>query len=439
MAVDSSTMTLYAELYNKTGEAVLIESCHTTSACSPDGSGGFKPDPLGICPYFEADGSLVCPFHYFRTSADVSFSWDSFMGNMQTLTKFENISRPGCWAHPDMLEVGNLWSAAEDRANFAAWSIISAPLILSFDLTDQALLERTLPTVTNREIIEVDQAWAGHPGRLVESHKSTNTLQYLWAVPCDNEQVKAQVGWTLRPIVAAASSLGRKNTYQVVAPHGQGCVDLNIQSPLSLKACEAKPDASSSSQVLVYDEKSGHLGRAHPMGDGTMFGYVNIVKGDRPDVGEVGMQFTRSYGPNQPNEEYRFINGTFRDHCSDGTHDHARCPARCVIYNASAPYVNNNAENLVQDIGWQLWQKPLSGGAVAALVLNRDVDRLVVNLDFGKLGIDMTKALGGVVVRDLHARKDLAIVMGGQYTTTMVAPHDSVMLKLTPLPGVNFV
>ena len=97
-----NNMTLYAELYNQTGHAVLIESCHGTSSCTPDpDSGGFMPDPNGICPYFDPSGNLVCPFHYFRTSADVSFSFDSFLGNLQTLVKFQHVSRPGCWATPE--------------------------------------------------------------------------------------------------------------------------------------------------------------------------------------------------------------------------------------------------------------------------------------------------------------------------------------------------
>ena len=66
----------------------------------PDGTPGTNTS-WGICPYFEPSGDLVCPFHYFRVSADVSFSFDSMMGNLQELIKFVNVSRPGCWAHPD--------------------------------------------------------------------------------------------------------------------------------------------------------------------------------------------------------------------------------------------------------------------------------------------------------------------------------------------------
>ena len=219
-----------------------------------------------------------------------------------------------------------------------------------------------------------------------------------------------------------------------MGPSGVGCVDVLVQSPLSLRPCERNPNASTSTQALLYDPTSGHLGRTHPMQDGTMMGYVNIAAGDKPDpqVSAKNLQFTRSYGPDQPNEEYIFENGTFRDRCGEPTH--TGCPARCVIANHSLPPVGNNAENLAQGIGWQLWQKPLSDGSVAVFVINRDVSRLDrVVLDFRKLGVDLRKATGGVRVRDLYARMDIALIKAPVFTPKPIGPHDSIMLKLTPV------
>jgi alpha-galactosidase len=56
---------------------------------------------------------------------DIQKNWPSVFGNLQTLVPFQDrvepLSRPGCWAYPDMLEVGNLASFEEDRAHFGAW------------------------------------------------------------------------------------------------------------------------------------------------------------------------------------------------------------------------------------------------------------------------------------------------------------------------------
>lgn len=66
-----------------------------------------------------------------------------------------------------MLEVGNLANATEDRSHFGAWAILSSPLVLSFDLANPDLIERVWPTISNTRILEVNQRWAGDPGRRV--------------------------------------------------------------------------------------------------------------------------------------------------------------------------------------------------------------------------------------------------------------------------------
>lgn len=68
-----------------------------------------------------------------------------------------------------MLEVGRLASFEEDRAHFGAWAIVSAPLVLGFDLRDDAVMDRVWPVISNQEAIAVNQQWEGSPGRLVQS------------------------------------------------------------------------------------------------------------------------------------------------------------------------------------------------------------------------------------------------------------------------------
>ena len=57
-------------------------------------------------------------------------------------------------AYPDMLEVGRMEgsgessaaeSDAESASHFAAWAIVSAPLVLGFDLTNNTQLDKTWP------------------------------------------------------------------------------------------------------------------------------------------------------------------------------------------------------------------------------------------------------------------------------------------------------
>lgn len=49
------------------------------------------------------------------------------------------LSRPGCWAYPDMMQIGNFKGeeptrSYEEQTHFGLWSIISSPLVLGFDM-----------------------------------------------------------------------------------------------------------------------------------------------------------------------------------------------------------------------------------------------------------------------------------------------------------------
>lgn len=68
--------------------------------------------------------------------------------------------------------VGKPLSVAEWRSHFGAWAVNSSPLILSFDLANETVLDSVWPFVTNMEAIAVNQAWAGHPGAVLPLDES---------------------------------------------------------------------------------------------------------------------------------------------------------------------------------------------------------------------------------------------------------------------------
>lgn len=146
---------LWATLFNQSGRAILTENCHW---------GGTVPN------------ATWCPWNLYRTSGDVRASYSSIVGNLQTTVKWAqtNLSKPGCWAYPDMLEVGCAHgpggasdpglSPQETRSHFGAWSIVSSPLTLSHDVNNDTIMDAIWPIIANPEAIEVNQAWAGHSG-----------------------------------------------------------------------------------------------------------------------------------------------------------------------------------------------------------------------------------------------------------------------------------
>ena len=54
-----------------------------------------------------------------------------------------------------------------NRAHFGAWAVSSSPLVIGADISDTALMAKVGPIISNTEAIAINQAWSGHPGRLV--------------------------------------------------------------------------------------------------------------------------------------------------------------------------------------------------------------------------------------------------------------------------------
>mmetsp|Transcript_87173 Transcript_87173/g.154365 ORF Transcript_87173/g.154365 Transcript_87173/m.154365 type:complete len:431 (-) Transcript_87173:40-1332(-) len=145
----------WSKLLNGTGRPVMIENCHW---------GGTVPN------------QTWCPWNFYRTSGDVRASYGSVVGNLLTTVKFaeEQLSKPGCWAYPDMLEVGCQHgpggpsdpglSYEEARSHFGAWAIVSSPLTLSHDVNNDTIMDAIWPIIANTEVIAVNQAWGGQSG-----------------------------------------------------------------------------------------------------------------------------------------------------------------------------------------------------------------------------------------------------------------------------------
>eukprot|EP01064_Diplonema_japonicum_P019403 TRINITY_DN28110_c0_g1_i1.p1 TRINITY_DN28110_c0_g1~~TRINITY_DN28110_c0_g1_i1.p1 ORF type:complete len:430 (+),score=32.88 TRINITY_DN28110_c0_g1_i1:54-1343(+) len=179
-------LTWWAKLLNETGRPIMIENCHWGQTVPGQTDGDAPCTGLG----FPSD----CPYNFFRTSFDIKATFNSMFANLQSVAKFGGdppLSRPGSWAYPDMLEVGRLLTSAEDRTHFAAWCIVSAPLILGYDLNDIAMTEHLWPIIGNEDAIKVNQAWAGHPGRLVKSWDPAGPLGpngivlQIWSKPLE--------------------------------------------------------------------------------------------------------------------------------------------------------------------------------------------------------------------------------------------------------------
>lgn len=111
--------------------------------------------------------------NYWRNYDDINDDWSSvadiieWWGNHQDV--IAPISGPGHWNDPDMVLCGDFaLSIYECRAQFALWSLWSAPLYLSVDL--RQLDPAAKAVLQNKEVIAIDQDALGKQGVRVATY-----------------------------------------------------------------------------------------------------------------------------------------------------------------------------------------------------------------------------------------------------------------------------
>lgn len=109
----------------------------------------------------------------WRTTEDISYdpgrvAWSAVVRNFETNSLHAVFTAPNSWNDPDMLEVGNLGlNPVESRTHYSMWVISSAPLWAGTDLA--GITSANLSTLTNREVIAIDQDPLGAGIRRVQS------------------------------------------------------------------------------------------------------------------------------------------------------------------------------------------------------------------------------------------------------------------------------
>jgi len=209
-------------------EAIMVENCHWGSKVP------FKPN------------ATWCPWNFYRTSGDVRAVYSSVIGNLHTTVQYAtaNLSYPGCWAYPDMLEVGcqhgpggardKGLSMAETRSHFGGWAIVSSPLTLSHDVNNATIQDQIWDIIANKEVIAVNQAYAGHSGSPFKESSSTVTLDRVNHAAMEkgmSEADRASTGATTAPsweYFYKPMLPGGAKTAVLLMNHGDGAVDLSL-------------------------------------------------------------------------------------------------------------------------------------------------------------------------------------------------------------------
>lgn len=116
----------------------------------------------------------------WRNYDDIMFSWQSVLTIIDFFSKHQDeyveIHGPNQWFDPDMIIAGNNGLSIEQmKAQLAIWSIWSAPLFMSNDLSKISPEEKSI--LTNKHVIAIDQDEEGILGRRV--YKSGNFEVFL--------------------------------------------------------------------------------------------------------------------------------------------------------------------------------------------------------------------------------------------------------------------
>jgi alpha-galactosidase len=120
------------------------------------------------CPPNTCSINLPNIANMWRIGFDINASWSSMIGLVDQDANLYSYAGPGHWNDPDMMEVGNSGlSDTEGQTHFSMWAILAAPLIAGNDL--RSMSAATKATLTNSEVIAVDQDPLGAQGRLVAS------------------------------------------------------------------------------------------------------------------------------------------------------------------------------------------------------------------------------------------------------------------------------
>eukprot|EP00039_Didymoeca_costata_P023087 m.347859 g.347859 ORF g.347859 m.347859 type:complete len:455 (-) comp34438_c0_seq1:68-1432(-) len=183
-------ITLWAQALNATGKEMMIENC------------------LDKNPQYIISDPNHCPFNFYRSGPDNSPDYHSALYHVFHYTvpflnnKLNGLqsSRPGCFAYPDMLSIGapvghlrneplsrgcaNM-TLEEERTLFANWAIVSSPLILAFDVTNDSEVEKYWPIISSKTALKINMAWAGEAGRLLAASNKTFQFQSFDGAACE--------------------------------------------------------------------------------------------------------------------------------------------------------------------------------------------------------------------------------------------------------------
>jgi alpha-galactosidase len=155
-----------------------------------------RPMVFSICAW-QTQAWMPDVGNLWRSTDDITSDW---LGSSNTLGRAIMVNldgnagnfiftRPGAFADPDMLEVGNgTLSNDQNKSHFGLWALMAAPLIAGNDV--RSISATNLAIMTNPDVIAVDQDSAGIQGRRIIQNGNLET----WVKPLGKDFTTYAVG-----------------------------------------------------------------------------------------------------------------------------------------------------------------------------------------------------------------------------------------------------
>lgn len=366
--------------------------------CNTDGSTPEKRYPVmrdalnstqrqifySMCEWGYDDPSLWAPGvgNSWRTTTDIYDSWKSLLVNLDDNAELWPYAAPGGWNDPDMLEVGNGGMTDDEyRSHFTLWSIMKAPLIIGCD--PRTMSAATYNTLTNSEILDINQDSLGRQARRVSRTTADGSSPSITAVACDS--TIPQQRWQYNPT-------------------NSGLIHLESGKCLTIQNC-----ATSQGTLILED---CHIGSTDPKYCNKSInqqwnlnndGSVSSFLGNCIDLYDSTGPTIQSFGCNKGlNQKWIFDStGIIRSAANQ----------QCVAIGGPI----------------EVWAGPLGDGTQVVVLFNRqDSGSVNITASWNTIGLGSASAS----VRDLWKHQDL-----GKFPTSyssVVGPHSVVALKVTP-------
>lgn len=347
-------------------------------------------------------------------------------------------------ADADMLECGNVGlSEEESRSMMALFAFLHVPLMVSNDLRKMMQPEHntTLAMVTNAGLIRLNQDRLGYPGRRIRSAKPvppapdhvislrecTGADAQRWRQVVHHADHEARSGEAQHSI----EFLHRDSEYALTVPD-PSCSSGQSESVATSGLSWIK---SGVPLVLAYSNASNSCGGRNQRwivrADGTIMSLLNghcIDVDGAEDPSQPLVQLlpcatatTAGTASASTNQTFQ-LNGSTIRWGGPGFH---QCICGHCVGQPPPPAAGGG--------GGEVWEKQLSGGDVAILLLNRAETPLNISAHFDEIPrLNQTVTVGSAArVYDVWAAQDNGIARGS--LSRIVPAHGTVVLRLQPV------